>query len=113
MRASATARFNGFAQTLSIHSSHARFCQHGRGTNYSRQWQRSKSTQRGLAFWTKITAAPGDNAAPDPGLASVTGFSLAAVSAMATLIFPRLAFGIEKIGYGGTAHRDGFAQNLL
>jgi len=43
----------------------------------------------------------------------VTGFSLTAIRPVTPLIFPRLAFGVEKIGNGGTAHHDRFPQNPL
>src|SRR6516164_3495266 len=48
-----------------------------------------------------------------PQIPAVAALSFAAVGAMAPLIFSRLAFGVKKIGDGGTPQYDGLAQDLL
>src|SRR5690349_22806224 len=43
----------------------------------------------------------------------MAAFPFSTLSPRAPLISSRLALGVEKIGNGGTAHRDGFPQNFL
>src|SRR6266568_8324520 len=97
MRALATARLDGFVQTPFIHFFHAHVCPCQLGNNSLRQSKRGKTTRRGLALRTKITAASRHNSAPDRSLAPLTAFSFAAIRPMAPLIFSRLAFGVKKI----------------
>src|SRR4029077_18985810 len=69
--------------------------------------------RRGLALGTKKTASPGDEHSPNHCCAAKTALPFASVSAMAPLIFSRLALGVKEIGNGGAARQNGFLQDVL
>jgi hypothetical protein len=60
-----------------------------------------------------VAAAAGDDDAFDGSFADQAGLGFAAVDAVLELKESFFAVGVDVIGNGGAAERDGFAENFL
>src|SRR5579883_2429730 len=65
-----------------------------------------------LAFRAEMSAALRDQNLPDGGAAAYARLAFAPVGAVAHLKPAALALGVDVIGDGGAAERDGFAENF-